>query len=90
VSAVTPQSVYQHWKGGLYTVLFLARDSNNNANREDVVVYMSLSEPYSGAVNVRRLSEFIEDVTIAGGRTTPRFTYVGPAPRGSEPIGERE
>jgi hypothetical protein len=77
--------VYRHYKGGHYAVLMLGRDSNNDANREDVVIYMSLSAPYAGSVNVRRESEFLELVELPDGETVPRFTFIMPAPRGSEP-----
>jgi hypothetical protein len=77
--------IYRHYKGGHYIALFLARDSNNHANREDVVVYMSLTSPYAGAINVRHLSEFCEQVQLPDGGWMPRFEYLGPAPRGIGP-----
>lgn len=77
--------IYRHYKGSDYLALFLARDSNNDADREDVVVYMSLSAPYAGAMNVRRVTEFCEAVRWPDGSMAPRFTYTGPAPRGSDP-----
>lgn len=84
-SQTLPLGIYRHWKGNNYITLFLARDSNNDANREDVVVYMSLTDPYAGSVNVRRLTEFLDDVDLPDGTTASRFTYVGPAPQGSDP-----
>jgi hypothetical protein len=77
--------IYRHYKGNNYIVLFIARDSNNQANRQDTVVYMSLDPPYAGSMNTRWLSEFLEDVEVPGVGKMPRFTYVGPAPRGSDP-----
>ena len=41
---------YQHYKGGKYTVLTLAKDSET---QEDVVVYKSI---HFGSVHVRPLS----------------------------------
>jgi hypothetical protein len=70
--------ICQHWKGNRYVALFLARDSNNDANREDVVVCLSLSEGYAGSVHVRRVTEFLEEVDAPGGGKVQRFTYVGP------------
>jgi len=79
------QGIYRHWKGNHYLVLFHARDSNNTANREDLVVYMSLTAPHAGAVNVRRLTEFTEEVELPDGSRGPRFAYMGPAPTGTDP-----
>jgi len=79
------QGIYRHWKGDHYLVLFGARDSNNTANREDLVVYMSLTAPHAGAVNVRRLTEFTEEVELPDGSRGPRFAYMGPAPTGTDP-----
>lgn len=72
VPVVAP-GVYRHWKDNDYRVLFTARDSNNDAHREDVVVYVSLSPPFAGNINVRRLTEFLETVTTSDGRAVPRF-----------------
>lgn len=78
--------VYRHYKGGHYAVLMLGRDSNN----EDVVIYMPLSAPYAGNINVMRESEFLELVDLPDGGTTPRFTFIIPALRGSEPTETRD
>lgn len=77
--------IYQHWKGHLYVTLFEGRDSNNHANRQDVVVYMSLGAEYAGSINVRWKTEFLELVELPSGERVPRFTYFGSAPRGSDP-----
>lgn len=43
---VTIGGVYRHWKGGLYVVLGVARDSgpNHHDNRHKKVFYMSLED----------------------------------------------
>lgn len=77
------QGVYRHYKGGLYRLLFIAKDSTNNSPtaNEDVAVYVSLSE--GGRVSVRLLREFDERVAVPCGdggepHHVPRFTWVGP------------
>lgn len=60
--------VYQHYKGGYYLVLFTADDSNNFADHELGVVYISLDR---GKANFRRLTEFLEEVD-----GKPRFKYI--------------
>lgn len=72
--------IYRHWKGHHYLALFTARDSNNDANHEDVVVYLSLDAPRAGCINVRGKSEFLETVTLPDGGHAQRFTYIGPSP----------
>ncbi|MGH6890493.1 MAG: DUF1653 domain-containing protein [Rhizomicrobium sp.] len=57
---------YQHFKGGLYRVLFVATHSETG---EVVVVY---SSEQTGELWVRPLSKFTEEVAV-GGRATPRF-----------------
>lgn len=50
------QGVYRHYKGGLYTVLMVARCSDNGPNDgADVVVYVSHA---TGQVYTRMASEF--------------------------------
>lgn len=78
--------IYRHWKGHHYVTLFEGRDSNNHANREDVVIYMSLSAIYAGSINVRWKSEFLGEVELPSGELVPRFTYVEAVPRGPEPV----
>jgi len=64
--------IYRHWKGDHYLVLFLARDSSNNAaNHEDVVIYVSLDPPRAGNINARRKTEFLEEVETRSGRGSP-------------------
>ena len=77
--------LYSHYKGNLYTVLHVGRDSNNHANREDVVIYMSLSPPHAGSIHTRWVSEFCEDVEWIDGELYPRFNFVTAPPMGSNP-----
>lgn len=65
--------VYRHWKGDRYLVLFTAQDSNNSADHEDVVVYVSLTR---GGIRVRRAAEFTELVPTPDGGKVPRFVLV--------------
>lgn len=70
--------VYKHYKGGYYRVLFVAKNSNNSGHDEDVVVYVSLSEP--GRISVRNADEFDEIVSFNDSTlttATKRFTKVG-------------
>lgn len=77
---VTQGAIYLHYTGNLYIVMYAARDSENHGNRGDMVVYMSLSEPKIGQVNVRSLAEFREDVEHPDGGKVPRFKYLSTAP----------
>jgi hypothetical protein len=77
------QGVYRHYKGGLYRLLFVAKDSTNNSPTadEDVAVYVSLND--SGRVSVRLLREFDELVSVpcdppATSKHVQRFQWVGP------------
>lgn len=62
---------YRHYKGGLYTVIGVARHSETE---ELLVVY----QPEYGerGLWVRPLTMFTEQVTIDG-RSLPRFEYLG-------------
>lgn len=73
----TTQGIYQHYKGGLYRLLFIAKDSTNGSPTadQDVAVYVSLNE--SGRVSVRLLAEFDGRVQVEG-QSRPRFEWVGP------------
>lgn len=70
--------VYRHYKGNLYRLLFVAKDSGNNSptQNEDIAVYVSLYE--SGRISTRPMSEFLETV-IDPNTNSPvaRFTPVG-------------
>ncbi|MBI2599807.1 DUF1653 domain-containing protein [Candidatus Daviesbacteria bacterium] len=69
--------VYQHYKGGLYLVLGLARHTETN---EKLVVYIPLytNKSHTGPrIQVRPLKMFFEKVETRG-KKQPRFTYLGP------------
>lgn len=63
---------YQHYKGGHYRVLFLAKHSET---LEDMVVYEALYENELGKIWVRPLSMFLEEVEV-NGTMIPRFKYL--------------
>jgi hypothetical protein len=58
---------YQHYKGGLYEVIGLARHSET---LEELVIYRSLSD---GKLWVRPKTIFLENVRVDG-KQIPRFT----------------
>jgi hypothetical protein len=58
---------YQHYKGGVYEVLGVARSSENDM---EMVVYKALYG--DGQLWVRPLPIFLEEVEI-GGQKKPRF-----------------
>ena len=62
---------YRHYKGGMYMVLHIGRDSET---LEPVVVYQALYG--DRAIWVRPLEMFIGDVDVDG-RRTARFEFVG-------------
>ena len=64
------KGIYKHFKGNLYEVLFIAK---NSETEEDMVVYKSLR---NGTMWVRPLSMW-EELVERGGKTYQRFTYVG-------------
>ncbi len=68
----TPQtgSVYEHFKGGRYTVIHIADDSTNERVGRKSVVYVSLTY---GTVKCRDLEEFNELVEWPDGTHNPRF-----------------
>ena len=72
----TPGSRWQHYKGGFYTVITLAK---REGSAEPLVVYQAARDRL---VWVRPLSEWQEFV----GRDTPRFAPAGAA---AEPLGGR-
>ncbi len=65
---------YRHFKGGEYEVIGVARHSETE---ESLVVYRPLLG--DEGLWVRPLTMFQERVTI-GGRTLPRFEYLGERP----------
>lgn len=68
--------LYQHYKGGLYRLLFIAHHSETF---EEMAVYINLSGGTVGSIWVRPLAMFLEDVT-KDGKTQPRFKFLGPVP----------
>lgn len=66
--------IYQHYKGGTYTLLCRAFNSTNSADREEMVVYVSHT---TGAIYVRESREFFEDVKWPDGLWMPRFRLIG-------------
>lgn len=64
--------VYQHYKGGKYLVLGVAKHSET---KEDVVVYVTLYENDMASMWVRPLEMFTENV-VHEGETVPRFRKV--------------
>lgn len=73
------QGIYRHYKGGLYSVLFVARDSTNGPNEgKNVVVYMDHKHGY---VHVRDEEQFKELVEVGPeqgylvGSAVPRFSF---------------
>jgi hypothetical protein len=62
--------VYQHFKGGKYSALCLAKDERT---LEDVVVYVQLSD---GSVWTRSLERWCEYVQWPNGKTNPRFLKI--------------
>jgi len=63
--------IYQHFKGGMYQVFGVARDSETQA---EVVVYQHLYGDYTWWV--RPLEMFLEDV-VRDGYSGPRFKFIG-------------
>ncbi|MBY0539138.1 DUF1653 domain-containing protein [Patescibacteria group bacterium] len=66
---------YQHYKGGMYTVVAVAKNATNAADGVSVVVYRAEKD---GAVYVRNTDEFLEPVLWQDGITHPRFVPAEP------------
>lgn len=62
---------YRHFKGGLYEVLCVAKNSENL--REKFVVYRSFKYKH---VLIRPKKMFLESVKV-NGKKVPRFEYIG-------------
>ena len=62
---------YKHYKGGLYTVLFLAEETTNaRKGGNGGVVYVSHTY---GKIKYRDLDEFTEEIEWPDGVKRPRF-----------------
>ena len=66
--------VYRHYKGNFYLALGLAREDETD---ETVVVYTRLYPREGLPMSTRRLRVWNETVTLADGRSEPRFAYWG-------------
>ena len=64
---------YKHYKGGLYNVLGVAK---NSETLEDMVIYEALYDNDISKVWVRPVNMFL-DKAIVNGMKIPRFKYVG-------------
>ena len=64
--------VYQHYKGGKYLVLGVAKHSET---KEDLVVYVTLYENNMASMWVRPLAMFTENVMVDG-KSVPRFRKI--------------
>jgi hypothetical protein len=79
--AYAPQGgVWRHYKGGLYRVLGMVRNSTNGADRPWMVLYVSMTY---GEVYVRELDEFVGQVEVDG-VTVQRFRPMGSARQAPE------
>ena len=65
--------VYEHYKGGKYRVLGVAKHSET---LEDLVVYEALYENEISKLWARPLQMFLEEVEIDC-KQVPRFRYLG-------------
>ena len=64
---------YQHYKGGNYEVIGIAKHSET---LEEMVVYKSLYQPEGENLWVRPLKMFTENI-ISEGKEMPRFKFQG-------------
>lgn len=63
-------NIWQHFKGGLYRVLFLAADAET---KKSLIVYMSLTD---GSLWVRPEDDWVKEVLWADGQVRPRFIMI--------------
>lgn len=63
---------YQHYKGGKYQIIGLAKHSETF---EDMVVYEALYDNKLSKIWVRPLASFLEEVEVDG-KIVPRFKYL--------------
>ncbi len=64
---------YQHYKGGNYEVIGIAKHSET---LEEMVVYKALYQPEGENLWVRPLKMFTENI-ISEGKEMPRFKFQG-------------
>ncbi len=62
---------YEHYKGGKYEVVGIARHSETN---EELVIYRDIDE--KNKIWARPLAMFSEEVELSG-KKMPRFRYLG-------------
>lgn len=67
-----PTGIYQHYKGGKYLVLGVAKHSET---LEDMVMYVALYDNDLANLWVRPLSMFTEQIEVEG-KKVPRFTKI--------------
>jgi len=65
---------YQHYKGGLYEVIGIAKHSET---LEELVVYQALYPNKLSRLWVRPRKMF-EEFVVFKGQSVPRFRYLGP------------
>ena len=71
MSGIIKIGKYEHYKGGQYEVLGIAKHSET---MEEFVVYKALYD--EGELWVRPLKMFLEEVEFKG-KKVPRFKYIG-------------
>lgn len=67
-----PKGMYQHYKGGNYTVLFCATHSEN---LEEYVVYTHIENDSVAEYWIRPVSMFLEMIHV-NGEQIPRFKKI--------------
>lgn len=72
------KGIYQHFRGNLYEVLGIARDSETNV---EMVVYKALYDNPKKSIKhgdwfVRPKGMFLEDKVLPDGKSVPRFKFV--------------
>jgi hypothetical protein len=67
------EGTYKHYKGNLYKVLTLAKDSQT---LQDIVVYEALYPNPLSRIWIRPFSEWTEEVADKDGNKISRFTLV--------------
>lgn len=69
--------VYEHYKGGHYLLIGVARDDRDDSeDAEPLVIYARLYPRRGYPLTARPLSDFIATVETDGGQR-PRFRHVG-------------